>query len=281
MRGCAYSPSVRMAAGLLQALSRIGALALLVALLFFDTRLDNQLRLMRAFAILVLLPGFAAWVVMRSARAVVVVERGCLVLDHGARRIEVPCESVAGVAPWSVPLPAAGSWLDLESGRRFGYGLAVDDPALLLDSLVECGAAERIRDVVRHPSMVYAGDVATWPASASHLILKFPVFALAAAIPLFRLHQWITYGGTFGEYYAYGLGSYLLAFGIYWATATLWLVLIDAALRAAVEAVALVAARFAPRTSRGVRRAAEITYRFLYYGSVPLFLGRLLLLSQT
>ena len=98
-------------------------------------------------------------------------------------------------------------------------------------------------------------------------------------MPLFRLHQWVAYGDTFGEYYTYGLEAYLLAFAIYWATDTIYLVLYAAVLRAIAEPVAFAAAWLLPARAERVRRALEIGDRVLYFGGVPLLLVRLFLLS--
>jgi apolipoprotein N-acyltransferase len=105
------------------------------------------------------------------------------------------------------------------------------------------------------------------------------VFALVPALPVFRLHQWIAYGGTFGEYYAYGLRPYAIAFAIYWGTAVIYLVLWAALLRVLLEPLVVAAAWLAPARALGVRRAVETVDRVLYYGGVPLFLGRLFLRS--
>jgi apolipoprotein N-acyltransferase len=100
------------------------------------------------------------------------------------------------------------------------------------------------------------------------------LFALVPTLPLFRLHQWIAYGGTFGEYYTYGLEAYLLGFAIYWATLTIDLVLYAAALRVVAEAVALPATYLAPARAERVRRVVEVANRVFYYGGVPALLLR-------
>ena len=104
----AYSPFWRAAAGVLVAISRGGLLMMVVALLFFDTRLDNQLRLLRTFVIVSLAPGLAAWLLARAFAAVLTIEGGMLVVQRRDQRIETPGAAIVGVSPWAVPLPAAG-----------------------------------------------------------------------------------------------------------------------------------------------------------------------------
>jgi apolipoprotein N-acyltransferase len=278
-RAIAVSPAGRFLCGLLVVVSRASSLVLLALLLFFETRLNNQLRLMRVFAAFCLAPGIAAWLLQRAFVAAIEVRDGALVLQQRRRRFEIPCESIDRVVPWTVPLPSDGVWLRLKSGRRFRYGLQVADPGALIDALVAGGAAEHLRAAAQHPAAIYARSRNRTPRRWYHPVFKFAVFALVPALPLFRLHQWIAYGGTFGEYYTYGLKAYLLAFGIYWTTAAIYLVLYAAVLRALTEIAALAAAWVVPSRAPAVRRAAEIAYGIFYYGGVPALLLRLFLRS--
>ena len=106
------------------------------------------------------------------------------------------------------------------------------------------------------------------------------LFALVPALPAFRLHQVIAYGGTFGEYYTYGLQAYLLGFAAYWWTFTIHLVLYAAVLRTVAEAIVLATAWLAPGRVAGVRTIVEWAYRLLYFGSIPAFLIRMAMLSS-
>jgi apolipoprotein N-acyltransferase len=235
---------------------------------------------MRTFAVLCLAPGIAAWLLNRLFAARLSIERGTLVLEQPGRRTEIPCDSIARVAAWAVPLPAGGVWLWLQSGRRFRYGLHLAKPSDLIEALSAAGAPETLRGSSATPAARWAqakyGTALRWYRP----LLDFPVFALVPTLPVFRLHQWIAYGGTFGEYYAYGLQAYLLAFAIYWATFTIYLVLYAAALRALTEVVALVAAYAAPALTERARRTAETVRGLAFYGGVPLFLLRLYLSSR-
>jgi apolipoprotein N-acyltransferase len=275
----AYPQSWRIATAVLMAISRGSLLVLLALLLFFDTRLGNQLRLMRAFTTFCLAPGIAAWLLERAFAVTMLIQNGTLVLQLRRQRIEIPCEAITRVALWTVPLPSGGLWLRLKSGRRFRYGLQVADPIAFIEALAEAGAPEDARVASGHPAAIYARSKNSAARRWYHPVLKFVVFALVPTLPLFRLHQWIAYGGTFGEYYTYGLTAYLLAFGIYWATATIYLVLYAAGLRAGAETIALAAAYVAPSRQGTVRRVVEIVSRILYYGGVPAFLIRLFLSS--
>jgi apolipoprotein N-acyltransferase len=284
-RAIAYPASWRIAAAILMANSRGSLLAFVALLLFLDAwlstplRLSNPLRLLRAFSVFCLAPGIGLWLLERAFAVTLRLESGVLVLQRHTQRIEIPCEAIERATPWAVPLPAGGLWLDLKSGRRFRYGLQVADPTAFINALADAGASQLVREASTHPAAVYAQSRSRLSPRWYHRFLKFVVFALVPALPLFRLHQWIAYGGTFGEYYMYGLKAYLLAFAIYWATSSVYLVLYAAALRAVAEPLVWVAAHVAPRRTPRVRRTVEMANRLLYYGGVLLLLIRLYLSS--
>src|SRR5438045_2150670 len=81
----------------------------------------------------------------------------------------------------------------------------------------DVAGVEAARQSLRHATIVYAAAKATAGAWRWwNLALKFPVFALAPAVVLFRAHQHIAYGGTFGEYHLLGLSPFLQTAAIYW-----------------------------------------------------------------
>jgi apolipoprotein N-acyltransferase len=279
MDGITYRPTWRVAAAILVGVSRGSLIAILVLLFFPDlalglgSRLGNPLRLLRAFAGLCLAPAAAAWVLARLSSATVVVDGGMLVVRRRGERAEVPCAGIDAVVPWAMPLPCAGVWLRLKSGRRFPWGLGGVDPIALADALATEHATRA------QPAAVYARSVLERRSRWWARVLSFPVFALIPAAILFRLHQWVAYGGTFGEYYMFGLRAYLLGFAVYWATCTVYLVLYAALLRAVLEPLVWLMARLAPERTIGFGRAIELVGRILYFAGVPLALLRLFLRS--
>jgi apolipoprotein N-acyltransferase len=276
-RAIAYSRIWRVVAGVLVAVSRGSLLLMAVALVLFDTPLENPLRLLRAVAAASLAPGVAAWLVARAHAVAVTVERGLLTLVLRDQRIEIPCDAIVGVEPWRIPLPTTGVTLRLRSGRRFHYGLHLPDPIALADGLSSAGAPKSVHLATHDPAVAYARSREGRGRRWYHPLLTFVLLALVPTLPLFRLHQWITYGGTFGEYYTYGLQAYLVGFLLYWATVTIYLVLYAAVLRALAETVMLAAAWRVPERIVDVRRFVEWAARVLYFGGVPAFLVRLAL----
>jgi apolipoprotein N-acyltransferase len=106
---------------------------------------------------------------------------------------------------------------------------------------------------------------------------KFILLPLVLAIPAFRLHQHITYGSAFGEYYSAGLTAYLTTFVIWWAAWAIGVVLCAAVLRAAIEAGTLLAVllRTLPQAIEARRWLERIGLVALYVGLPAWLLLRL------
>lgn len=267
-----------MIAALLTAISGASLPLLLAIVLFSRSQPILPMMLMRAFAILAIAPAVATWLIERAFAMTATIRDDGMVLERGEWRIEIPCGVIARITPWTVPLPGSGLSVRLTSGRRFRYGLQLADPSALLEALAGAGGPESARAALRHPSVVYAHAKHAGPRRRwYHPLFKFVVFALVPTLPLFRVKQFITYGGTFGQYYLRGLQPYLQSFATYWVTLVIYLVLYAGVLRGVAEAAALIAARVAPSQAARVRRAAETGCRVLYYGGVPVLLIRFFL----
>lgn len=269
----AYPPVWRVVAAALKVVSHGGLLAVLWLMVFSQNPPTNPLRQMRLFFGLFAAPEVAGWLLARALAARAGVQSGSLVLEQSDRRSEVPLDAIAAVEPWTVPLPRAGVSLRLGSGRRFDRGLAVGDADAFADALVTGGARSAIRSGLASPMAVY--DRARRKVSRrifEHPLLKFVVYSLVPAVPAFRLHQFIAYGGPFGEYYTFGLKAYLLGFGLWWVSFAYGLLCIAAGIRAAVEILALAASFAVPSYAVGVRRALEIVQRVLFYAGIPTWL---------
>jgi apolipoprotein N-acyltransferase len=266
----------RIAAAVLVAWMRVAPLVLLALLLFTDVRLSNPLRLVRTYALYCLLPAVLYRILAWRYRATVLLNGRELTIEDARHKAIVPLESIAGLLPWWPPLPSPGLVVALQSGRRFDREIGLADPAKLFESLP---VAEGLQMERPHLALrwAYGGSAQAWWERPE---LRIVAFALVPALPLFNLHQWITYGGTFGEYYIYGLGPYLIAFGIYWAMAAVWLALYDAALHAIAELFLLGCAFAARRPTASLRRIVRRVRLSLYFLAVPAFLIRLYLLSR-
>ena len=253
-----YAPAWRALIAALRVQSRAGLLFVMALLQLASTVEMTPLILFRAVTVLAALPGLAAWLLERAFATRVVVGGAELVVHARGRRLEIARDAIAAAAPWRLPLPRAGVSLRLRSGRRLA--LTLDDPGALLTAL---GADDgRGRPVVEWAAARSRYAAAGWYRP----LVQFPLFGLVPGAILFRTHQWIAYGGTFGQYYLLGLRAYLVTFAVYWATVTIYLVLWANLWRLLAEAVTLAGTYALPGGAAPLRRGVERAYLLLYYG---------------
>lgn len=118
---------------------------------------------------------------------------------------------------------------------------------------------------------------AAWPR-LDHPLVKSVLFPLLAALPAFRLHQHIAFGGTFGEYYTYGLAAWLTGLLVWWGAWSIGLMLFAAALRGIVEAGHLAVLHW-PTRAAAVRRTLAALSRVVFYVGLPAWLAVRLLVG--
>lgn len=264
-------PTWRALAAALKVLARGSLLVMVAVVLFSDEAPTNPLAQMGMFASLFLGPEAAGWCIARAFAARLWVQNGTLRLDQRARRTEIPVAALAALAPWRLPLPGVGVSLWMEGGARFGAGILLADPAGFVDALCRQGGPPSVADGLTGRAAAYArARFLNPPGILDHPAVKFVVFSLVPTVPAFRLHQYIAYGGPFGEYQTYGLQAYLTAFSIWWVSWAMGLVLFAAVLRAAIELGTLALLPLNPGWLPRARRGLEILGRVLFYLGVPL-----------
>ncbi len=271
--GVVLSPFWRLSIGMLQLFAYGGLLWLGIAVLSGDGQPINPLTQMGMFAALVLAPWVAAWCIMRAFSARMYIENDMLVLEQRQRRIEIGLNEITAVELWKLPLPETGLYLRLASGQRWSHGIAIADSAGLRSALIRTGAHPASADLETNRVMSYARArlaVARW--RIDHVLVKFMLFPLVPAIPAFRLHQHIAYGGTFGEYQTFGLKAYVMAFLIWWASWAIGMVLYAAVLRIMIEAITLMSIALLPERVIDIRKALVFIGRLLFYVGVPAWL---------
>lgn len=266
-------PAARLAAGLLRTFARGSLLGMGAAVLLGDGALQtNTLVQIRTFAVLFLAPEAAAWFVLRAFAARASIEGGALVLTRGERRLELRVRDIVAVEPWRVPLPGPGASLRLASGERWRYGLARADPTGLARALAAAGGALVQQRTPSRAATYAQACLSIRRGRLDHPLAKFVVFPLALALPAFRLHQHIAYGGTFGEYYSFGLPAYLAALALWWAAWAIGVVLCAAALRTLIEAGTLAVVLLRPGQAIDARRWIERLGLATLYLGLPAWL---------
>jgi apolipoprotein N-acyltransferase len=269
--------AARVTAGALRAVARAGLLWMIAAVLLGDAALQsNTLAQIRSFVALFLVPEAAAWCVLRAFAARAAIVDGKLVLTSGSRRLELALADIATAQAWRLPIPGPGLAIGLVSGRRWPHGLAFARPDALARALGPAHDAS-----ARQPAASAAARYAHAVQAARHSVLdhplvKFGLFPPLLAIPAFRLHQHIAYGGTFGEYLTFGWRAYLSTFALWWAAWAVGVVLCATALRTAIEAGTLAGAVLAPARAVAARRTLErLALGVLYLGLPAWLLARM------
>jgi apolipoprotein N-acyltransferase len=267
-----YTPALRVALLVLRMWSCAALLGVGFLLFFSEAPPNNPLQLTRLIALNAVTPWALAALLDWYFSARVLVGSETLNFELRNRRVEVPLDSITAVKPLVIPFPAHGVQLVLGSGRVFNFTLCARKYGALVERIVAMKdlAPERTawsRAVENYAAAFWAGGGGA-ALAPRRMTLKFVVFALVPTLPLFRVHQFIAYGGTFGEYYQYGLGAYAGGFALYWGTLISYLLIYSAVLRLAVEVLAMVSAFANPHIATRTRRVAQRTADFAYFGGV-------------
>ncbi len=262
------APWQRRLVAALRVFARGAVLVLGAMALSGDGASRGMLQQIRQFALLVLAPELAALALTWAASARARIEPGHLVLDTRWRRVEIPLRSLATAHVWRLPLPSPGLDLTLAASGRWPQGLALRDPLRFVDRLVRAGALHAA-PVLSARAADLSRALALPRRRLDHPLVRFVLFPLVPALPAFRLHQHIAYGSSFGEYYTFGLGAYLGALALWWASWAIALVLLAGGLRVAVEAGTAAALALRPGRAAAVRRTLLTSARLVYYLGVP------------
>jgi len=268
------TPPWRALAGAMRLCAGIGLSWLAYDML---TRIGLQIQSLaqlRWFAAAVLAPAAVAWAIGRAFAAQARIEGALWVLEQRRQRIELPLAALAALRPWRLPLPGSGVEVRLAEGPRWTRSLALARPHSLYRLLTAGGAPVRWEGR-------YAAVWADWAQARAdahrrrldHPLTKFALFALLLALVAFRLHQVIAFGGTFGEYYSYGLGAYLSGLLIWWASWSIGLMLLAAVLRIGIEAAVAASLVLRATQAAAVRDASEWLGRAVFYLGVPAWLA--------
>lgn len=263
------TPGWRAVTALLRVCAGTGLVWLALRMLLRDGLQVNSLVQLQIFVGAVVIPAVMAWAIQRAFAARARVEVGMLVLQQRHQRIEIPVDRIVTARPWRIPLPGTGMDLVLASGTRFAHGIAVADISALLRALTEAGSPVHLAGAAstRIADYATARALATWPR-LDHPLVKFALFPLLLALPAFRLHQHIAFGGTFGEYYTYGLAAWLSGLLVWWGAWSIGLMLFAAVLRCVVELVHVATLPW-PDRAYTVRRTLAVLGRGIFYVGLP------------
>jgi apolipoprotein N-acyltransferase len=267
------TPAWRIVAAILRAFARINLLWMGIALVMpRDTPL-NTISQIGLFAALFLAPEAASWLILRIFRAQARMDNDHLSIEEREKTTAIRANSIASATLWALPLPGFGLSLSFVSGKHWSHGLLSRDPAKLLQALIHAGASHTLANTLATPAGTYVRARAAVARNVfDRAFAKFVVFPLLPALPAFRLHQHIAFGGTFGEYYTYGLKAYLLGLLIWWAKWAIGLLCYAAALRMVIEIGTVFAIALRPANAVDARKTLEWLGRLLFYIGAPAWL---------
>lgn len=272
MRGGLYGWPARAAIGTLVAASGLSLPAILVVMATWEeppvahARTFYQARLFLLFVLTpFLLSRVLRWLCAGRMRA----ENDRLVLVGRGLRIEVPRASIGRLVPWVVPLPGPGFWLVLRSGQRLRYGFA---PRRFVPTLTGLGL-EPSQVPAAHPAIAYAAAKQQVAWRWYHRFVKFGLFPLVPGLLIFRLDQFLRFGGTFGQYYLEGLAPYLENMTLHLAAGWMNCVLWASLWRTLGEPCAFAGAWLAPHRAATIRRITEAGCSLAYYGGIGLMIA--------
>jgi hypothetical protein len=162
----------------------------------------------------------------------------------------------------------------MKSGRPFRYRLELVDPGAFFAALPIPSA----QGASAHPCIAFGRERAVLVRRGwLFLAFKYGVFPLMFAIIFFRLHQYIVFGGAFGQYRMFGLAAYLKSFATVWAGTVGQLVVYACVVRLVAEVIALPLTWAIPARAHSVRRAVEIFGYLAFFGVVPAYVAFLFL----
>lgn len=265
------TPAWRLAISVLRGAAAAALIWIALRMLLVEGFQVNSLTLLRLFAWGVVLPSILAWAIARRCARRARVDGDRLVLQ-ASQRLEIPLARLVALEAWRLPLPGIGADLVHESGRRWSVRPSRCSLPALRNALQAAGSP-----LDRHARRgARAVDRASLRLDVRHrwldqAFVKFGLFALLLSLPAYRLHQHIAFGGTFGEWQTYGAVAWLSGLLIWWAAWSLGLMLFAAALRIAIEVVALATSSAGNAPAR--RRHLETGARCAFYLGLPAWLA--------
>lgn len=264
-------PAARWCAGGLRVVSR-SSLVVMAGLALFASELwhANTLAQVRSVVAWFVAPELAALFIVLAFRVRLQRADDQLVFERGSRRLALPVADIRAVQPWRWPVPAEGAWLLLSNGPRWPRGLSGVDAQALQQAL---GLAEGPAQPAGWLDRWGQARRATSRSRFDRPWLKFGVLPFVLAVPAFRLHQHIAFGGSLGEWQTFGAAAFLKGFGLWWAGWAIGVLLAAAALRAAVEAATMVAAGRSAESATSVRAVAQRMALALLYLGLPAWLA--------
>lgn len=267
------SKPLRLVLIALHAIALLGLIWLALRMLWIDGLQVNSLTQIYGFAAFVAGPILLSWLIQAGKRYQARIQDGQLQFVRPGTRIEIDLDRIQSIEVLRLATPLPALVLSFDSGQRFESLIAVADPAALSAAVTGSASgrwanavsARRAEEASTRARTAHAWLDATW--------FQYGLWPLLMALPAFRLHQHITFGGTFGEWQTFGAGAWLVGLLIWWVAWAIGLALFGSFLRITAVVLRQLLQRWRrPDDWHGVRTIAWIR-RAVYYLGVPLWLA--------
>jgi hypothetical protein len=267
-----WTPAARATGALLWTLTRVGGpLLLLRVFIVFEPPTGPALAVLAFLAALLLLV-LAERLLREAQRGAGRVAGGALRIEARGRSLAVPLASIAGLRGWRVPLPVPG--IALRAADHGRLRIAAEDPDALLRALADAGVGAAAA-AARDPAIAHARALASWRQGLRvrpawlRAAFRYGAWSLIPTCAFVYTHQWIAFGGTWGEWQLYGARSWLITFARFWLACVVLAAIYGGACRALASLAGWLATRVAPSQAARARRVAEWGDALLYYAGVP------------
>ncbi len=263
----------RFAAAALQLTAALGLAYLAARMWLLEGWRVHSITQLQLYAGMVLMPLLLAGLILRWYRVRVEIVGDRLQITSGKLDQVIELSAVQSIRRWRLALPRPGVDVVCTTPHQSSLSLTLETAQ----------AIQWTKAVVRKLSASATVGSKDWfdLIAARHrmpwrvldlTMIKFLLFALIMAVPAFRLHQVISFGGSFGEYDAFGAAAYLQGLLIWWGSWSLGLMLWAALLRMIAEVTLLVCTAWArPALQITLRTQCEWALRALFYLAVPIW----------
>jgi hypothetical protein len=163
-------------------------------------------------------------------------------------------------------------WLRVAGGSSLRVG--IDDPDALLRAVADAGS-DAASAATRSPAVAHARALAQWRRRWRirpvwlRAAFRYAVWSLIPTCAFVYTHQWIAFGGTWGEWQLYGFRSWAITFARFWLACVVLAVIYGGACRVLASLACWLATPVAPSHAARARRVAEWGDALAYYAGVP------------
>ncbi len=269
-----FSPRWNIICISLHLVARFSLVGIIILVIFYqDNDPISKLALLKIFGFSCAVPEMIVVVMKYYFSSSIQINENTIIIEQRNQKLVIPVKKVDYITPSALPLPEYSLDLHLLDSNKTILQILTNNAKNIIDRLkmTNISFVPSSKNISYFKSYIEARSTINKNRLDSPFI-KFFLFALVPAIPVFHLHQYIAYGGAFGEYYAYGLQAYLLAFAIWWASWIIYMAMFAVPIRVFIEFGSVLFSFFNIANALISRFILEWLGRILYYVGIPALL---------